>query len=455
MASSAPERVAMMSHSFVPSIRVVSCDGCGAPIEAELRGGTVTCGYCRATNHVRGRDDARDRGAGVSGLSEAHRLADLRRQAEAPVTLPASLGSLVTAGMLAPGMQETARAERLTALRELRRGGPSTEAERLYHLTLLLAPSLDPPGRRALLEDALEDLPDVGHRHVLRCALAQEAALTGDASAARQWLSGVPAHSNFLEVDSRYRIASAMLAVVEDDLRSVTLALGTRLGDVPLSPGTLDEAALLLAHVKWKSEGRAAMEMVLREHLATDARRLFGLRCAATRLAPLAPCGAEVASFLADAEARVRAILRAGGHVGRDTLVGSAILLVLSTPAALLELDHAASRVLTVLLGLGLLVAEFLLVRRYFIEGLLRSRPLEFARLREVHTDASFESDATTLVMVPETEGASPVLEQHVEPALPTPPPPGVYPCLMLVEHARVVAFFGKSSLESAFGARR
>lgn len=423
----------MSSTTFEPSLRVISCDACGAPIEATLHGGTVTCGYCRATNHVRGRDDARDRGAGASGLGEAQRLAELRNQAESQELIPASLGALVTAGMLAHGVQDEARTERLAALRELRRGGAFSEAERLYHLTLLLAPTLEPRARRALLEDALEHLPDVGHRHVLRCTLAQEAALVRDTRAAREWLSGVTPQPSLLEADSRFRIASAMLGVLEGDHGAVTRALGSRIGDVPLASGSLDEAALLLAHVKWATGDRAAMDTLLRAHLATDARRLFGLRCAATRLGPLAPCGAELGVFLVAVEARVRDVLRASTSENALLVFGVALLALsglVGTAAFTSSGEQGSSSGPLWLFAVQCMFAAGVVLRNSFALRALREVPLEYVRVIRADTEKSH----FRLHAVLEHGLGTPVLEQNVSLASRTTFPLGVYPCLALPE---------------------
>jgi len=68
-------------------------------------------------------------------------------------------------------------------------GAPFTENERLFHLTLLLAPQLEPRQQRAFLESAVEVMPTMRHRQVVRCVLAEQAVLSGELDAADQWLS--------------------------------------------------------------------------------------------------------------------------------------------------------------------------------------------------------------------------------------------------------------------------
>ncbi|MCZ7684359.1 MAG: hypothetical protein M5U28_38545 [Sandaracinaceae bacterium] len=175
-------------------------------------------------------------------------MARLREQASREEPLPDSIAELLVGDRIA---RESAR-ETLalwTATRaRLRERGDFVSAERLFHLTRLLLPHTTHQARRALLETALESLPDHRHRHVLRCELAIGAARLGELEAAAQWLEAVEPRPIDLLMDSAARAARATLAIATDRHGEALSELAERAGDVPASPWYREAHALLRAH---------------------------------------------------------------------------------------------------------------------------------------------------------------------------------------------------------------
>ena len=79
-------------------------------------------------------------------------------------------------------------------------------------------PTLDERQERALLESAVELLPDARHRQILRCRLAHWAVLVGDHVAATEWLRPRNPRAADLRMDSSFRLASAALATAQGQL---------------------------------------------------------------------------------------------------------------------------------------------------------------------------------------------------------------------------------------------
>lgn len=228
----------MSQTLYSHALRILTCARCGAPVDASAGGGDVTCGYCHAVSHFARRDESEDLSAAQAGrvaeISEQERYARLRQQDQQPAALPPALAAWLVDGHLP--VERLGEAER--AWREARAEMAITPSfhvcERLYHLTVMLTPHLDERRRRASLETAIELLPDAGHRHVLRCSLAREAAKVGDVAAAEAWLAPVNPRPTDLEQDTAYRLAAATLATARDEPAKVAELLGFRRDDVPL-----------------------------------------------------------------------------------------------------------------------------------------------------------------------------------------------------------------------------
>ncbi len=230
----------MHPTSYSHALRILACQQCGAPLDADVSGGAIACSYCGVMNHFARRDEAGDRAeaerARDAAMSEAERVARLRAQDREPEPLPDSIAALLVDGCLPRDRIADTEAAWRTARTELSRSPTSFPiSERFFHLTVLLAPSFDERRQRALLETAVEALPDAGHRHVLRCMLARLAARAGDVHAARDWLSACNPRPLDLSMDTAYRFAVATLGTVERDYARVTEVLGVRPGDAPLA----------------------------------------------------------------------------------------------------------------------------------------------------------------------------------------------------------------------------
>ncbi len=229
-----------MGHTTIYShaLRILTCVRCGAPLEASAAGGQFTCQYCGAASSFSRRDESADLSAARAGeaaqISEQERYARLRQQDRQPAPLPDGIAALLVDGHLPSERVARAEAEWRDVRGQMAISPSFPVCERFFHLTVLLAPHFDERRRRAALETAVELLPDAGHRHVLRCMLAREAAKAGDDAAAESWLAAVNPRPTDLEQDTAYRLAAATLASARKDHRRVAELLGFRREDVPL-----------------------------------------------------------------------------------------------------------------------------------------------------------------------------------------------------------------------------
>ncbi|MEM6787363.1 MAG: hypothetical protein AAF715_07575 [Myxococcota bacterium] len=261
-------------------IRVAACLQCGAPLDVGVHGGKVTCAYCNTPNLVRRRDDQRDRAtaqpstAQARGMSEAERLQLLRGQDQRPLVIPAAFRPWMRGQELHPTHLRAAM-QTWIATRKALVTGPggmtsAIESERLFILTLLLAPLLGANHERAMLETAVDTLTDRTHRDVLRCRLAHHAALEGDGKAASQWLEPVDPRPLSLMADTAYRLALCYLALVQRNADVVFQQLGRNEGDVPIFDGHDQEALLLRCHaLETTGQGGQAVAR-LRHHLEDE-----------------------------------------------------------------------------------------------------------------------------------------------------------------------------------------
>jgi hypothetical protein len=128
---------------------------------------------------------------------------------------------------------------------------------------------------RALLETAIELLPDEGHRHIMRCMMARFAARSGDATAAEQWLAPCNPRPLDLPMDTAYRYASATLATVQQQYDRVVVSLGLESGDVPLAERDELGCALLRIHALEKQGLRREAADSLAELRATVDSRVL------------------------------------------------------------------------------------------------------------------------------------------------------------------------------------
>lgn len=244
----------MKATPFSHDIRVLTCQVCGAPVDAALTGGQIKCAYCGATHHIVERNEQTDRERARLGLgaaiSESERHAQLRLQQGGEQELPPSLRAwLREDGALDPLYAQAATSDWQQQRQQLAAGSKAfTVAERLFHLTLLLAEQLEPLRARAMLETTAEVLVDERHRHVVRCMLARLAAQNGDVTGASAWLETCNPRPTDLMMDTAYRHAAATLAVAQRNPERVAELLGIRSGDVPLAPREALACELLRVH---------------------------------------------------------------------------------------------------------------------------------------------------------------------------------------------------------------
>lgn len=244
--------MASTSTVYSHALRVLTCDGCGAPLSASIAGGLATCSYCGATSQLAARDERNDRERAIesrgSAISESERMARLRDQASRDEPLPESIAALLAGGRIRreQAMDVLTLWKRTRAT--LRERGDFITAERLFHLTRVLLPHMDHEARRALLETAVESLPDHRHRHVLRCELAIGAARLGEVEAAEAWLEAVDPRPLDLLMDSAVRTARATVAIARGRGNDVLSELGDRPADVPAAGWYGESHELLRLH---------------------------------------------------------------------------------------------------------------------------------------------------------------------------------------------------------------
>ncbi len=299
---------------FSHDLRILTCQRCGAPFEAGVEGGSFTCTFCHAENQLRRRDESADlsaaQAAAQATVSEAERHARLREQDSRPPMLPPDIAQLTHDGYLAPEHVEHARQLWRSLRQEVGVGAPFATSERLFHLTLLLAPHLDVRERRAFLETAIEILEDPGHRQVIRGALARDAVLAGDLGAADAWLAPMNPRATDLAMDTAYRYAAAMLATARGQDARVTELLGWRDTDVPLADADEVGCAILRANVLERQgrtqEAAAELTRALHDHGKAP------LRYELARMAQLGPARATVAQVLGQHDAQERRQIQAG-----------------------------------------------------------------------------------------------------------------------------------------------
>ena len=183
-----------MAGELGHDVRVLVCDGCGAPLNVPVQGGFVQCEHCRATlEAVARREPSMARAGVVNALDEQHRLAILRLQDGQPLLPPAELSQFLAAGGLIPAKESVA----LRVWQELRselQTRYSTEVERRFHfLTLTLAEHhwavREHLKSRAMLESATEVCRARRYRQLALCNLARHAIALGDPASALAWMA--------------------------------------------------------------------------------------------------------------------------------------------------------------------------------------------------------------------------------------------------------------------------
>jgi uncharacterized Zn finger protein (UPF0148 family) len=101
-----------MDTTFSFQLRILLCTHCGAPLEASMAGGQISCRYCQAVNQLSVRDDRPAFASHQAPISEQERINRLRAQDGKP--LEATTKMLMSAGVvhaLVPGASVSVRVD--------------------------------------------------------------------------------------------------------------------------------------------------------------------------------------------------------------------------------------------------------------------------------------------------------------------------------------------------------
>jgi hypothetical protein len=266
----------MRRTAFTAEIRILLCESCGAPLEAPVDGGPITCAYCRAQNVVSTRDERPTLGmpAVPVPVSEEERMQRLRSQDGRPLVPPQSLMYLLRGSSFDPSKVQEGFLVYQATRKELRATHSPDAAERLYFLTLIannyLVEQKDDARRRALLETSLDVLFLPRHKQVVRCLLASAAAKDGDAVAAERWIAPCDARSDDLESDSAWRVCRAYIDTARHDFRAVLGVLGAVDDQVPIADSRDPVAAVLRANALERSGDVNAAVAALRARMRSE-----------------------------------------------------------------------------------------------------------------------------------------------------------------------------------------
>ncbi|MDQ3037263.1 MAG: hypothetical protein M3Y87_33020 [Myxococcota bacterium] len=266
----------MRRTNFTAEIRVLLCESCGAPLEAPIDGGPITCSYCRAQNVLSTRDERPTLGmpAVPVPIDENERMQRLRSQDGRPLVPPQSLMYLLRGSSFDPSKVQEGFLVYQATRKELKATHSPDAAERLYFLTLIannyLVEQKDDPRRRALLETSLDALFLPRHKQVVRCLLATAAAKEGDAAAAERWIAPCDTRSDDLESDSAWRVCRAYIDTARHDFRAVLALLGAVDDQVPIADSRDPIAAVLRANALERSGDAAAAVAALRARMQNE-----------------------------------------------------------------------------------------------------------------------------------------------------------------------------------------
>ncbi|MGB1015524.1 MAG: hypothetical protein ACPG4T_15415, partial [Nannocystaceae bacterium] len=281
----------MGKTAFDQTLRVLTCESCGAPVTGAVTGGRARCDYCNAINMLPARDDRADKEAASHSptMSEGERFQRLRSGDGQSLEPPTSLKRFVRDGALAPEVEDEAVQAWKAACAEVEKGASFGASERLFYLTVLLyglwSTKDDDLGIRALIETGLQHLGDPAFRSQLHGMLSRNAARLDDVDAAAYWLSLCDANSANLHVDTSYRFSAAYLATVQQDFDRVILLLGSHIDDVPIADsndfvcgvlranameqtGHLDEAVNQLT--RWLTVSKQSVQAIVEANAGLD-----------------------------------------------------------------------------------------------------------------------------------------------------------------------------------------
>ncbi len=232
--------------TYDPSIRVLACPGCGAPVDVAPAGGQTRCEYCGVAAVYSTRPGAP--AMVPSMVPEAERLERLRAQLGREAPIPEDMKPF-----LAGRMSDERRAQAEAMLRAARaQPGSDLRDGTVHWLTVALYNAYAGPEnarrQRALLETATEVLATSTRRHVLLGMLARNAARAGELVAAEHWLAQMDPQATLLPAHSAHRLTRAYVDTARGDYRAVLDALGADLLTVPLAGGDTLMSSVLRAN---------------------------------------------------------------------------------------------------------------------------------------------------------------------------------------------------------------
>jgi len=239
-----------MDQTYSYQTRAAMCEKCGGPLEVEVGGGHVFCGYCGVQNELLPRDDNPLAGVhGTGAANEQERFARLRAQDGKPSLPPEEIAGLFQMGDLVEWKVDEAVQIWQDTRRELRAAPNPAAGERLMFLTMALSNHFfakqDFARQRAMFESGLDVVSLPRHKQALRGYLSRLAARKGDIQAAEQWLAPCDMHSDDLDMDSTWRTSRAFIDTARGDDQAVLAVLGRGLQDVPIMD-SMEPLCLLL-----------------------------------------------------------------------------------------------------------------------------------------------------------------------------------------------------------------
>lgn len=237
-----------MNTTFSHALRVLVCRACGAAVHVEVEGGNVACDVCGLEMMVPPRAEP---SPPASKLTERERWRRLegqrgrRRFTEEVASLIDDEGAITDDGA-------SAAFERWQQLRD---GGEPPFFELTLALVQRLARQGDHLQLRALVETAIEALPDAPRREELASRLARSAALADDSTSASEWLASCDPTPVDLHAHTAFVLASAVVATRLRAPERVLELVGPSAESVVVARWAEAEVSLLRANALELTEG--------------------------------------------------------------------------------------------------------------------------------------------------------------------------------------------------------
>ncbi|HQP38395.1 MAG TPA: hypothetical protein PLI95_24590 [Polyangiaceae bacterium] len=402
---------AQPTTSFSPSLHVVLCQRCGAPLQAAVTGGMMPCRFCGAQNRVAARNMTFVAQARATApLPEHERLARLRAQDGQPMLPPAGLQSLFQGGTIPPWKLQEAMAVWQSTRQQLESVQDYEAAERLMFVTMGLSNIFSEQGdlmrQRGMFESVLDVVTLPRHRQVMMSYLARASAKLGDLAGAEEWLRLCDPQSDDLESDSEWRAARALIDTLSGNYQRVVQVLGSANDSVPIQDALDDYCAVLRANA-WEKMGQmqAAVGLLLERmhagHAATITRIVqvnakWGI-CAASYPVAESSFGSAAASGLGQATGGALAMV----------FIPMGVLFVLMALGCLVGMVIAiANEAWDWLIGPGICLAVMGPLGLVFffggIKALRHSKRMAHLRLHGVRADAQVRAITPTGMSVNE-----------------------------------------------------